>query len=74
MLQCFRLDGYDMTKPVPEFRFSLEKYYDREINIMLKWCQAILEPNAYGRIGQWPGYIYFKDESDLNAFTLVWGR
>lgn len=55
-------------------RISLEKYYDREINIMIKWCQDKLEPDSYYRTGQWPGYIYFKNDADLTAFILVWGR
>lgn len=63
---------YGPKRVIMPYRFSLENYYDSDIDEIHKWCSSTFKPDTYFQSGGWPGYMYFLRARDLTLFTLRW--
>lgn len=63
---------YGQYRIVMPYRVSMEKYNNRDIAIMFRWCEETFKADSFRRTNGWPGYIYFVDESAATMLKLRW--
>ena len=66
---------YGLNRVILPYKYPLDLYSNKELDIISEWCKKTFPIDSW-RISRsgWPGYIYFRKESYVTMFLLMWAK